>query len=323
MPPCPSTWKCASPGWTQTRQGDTFAAATFLTETEMNPVAPAVFSALSALRDASGAIHTPAGPEARIVSLVPSLTELLFELGLGDKVVGRTGFCIHPRAQLRTVEKVGGTKDVRLERVRALAPTHLIVNIDENRRETVDELATIIPHVIVTHPNTPRDNIALYRLFGGIFACEAQALRLETELDAALAEAAAARASLPLERVLYLIWREPWMTIASDTYIAAMLAEVGWQTLPAVEGGDLGAARYPTFEWDAPWLAEVQRVLLSTEPYRFQARHVTEVAALAARPAMLVDGEMASWYGSRVIAGLRYLAGLRRSLAELSTSTAD
>lgn len=286
----------------------------------MNSVEPTVSSPSPVLRDASGALHVPAGLEARIVSLVPSLTELLFDLGLGDKVVGRTGFCVHPRAALRTVAKVGGTKDVKLDRIRELEPTHLIVNMDENRRETVDELAAIIPHVIVTHPNTPRDNLALYQLFGGIFGCEVQALRLEAELRAALTEAASARASLPLERVLYLIWREPWMTIASDTYIAAMLAEVGWQSLPAVEGGDLGAARYPAFAWDAPWLSEVQRVLLSTEPYRFQSRHVEEVTALAGRPAMLIDGEMASWYGSRVIAGLRYLVHLRRSLATLSTS---
>ena len=292
----------------------------------MNPPEPAAFSLplspLLTLRDASGTVHSPAGPEARIVSLVPSLTELLFELGLGDQVVGRTGFCIHPRAQLRTVEKVGGTKDVKLERVRALAPTHLIVNIDENRRETVDELAAIIPHIIVTHPNTPRDNLALYRLFGGIFGCQARAAQLEAELEAALADAAGARASLPLEYVLYLIWREPWMTIASDTYISAMLAEVGWETLPGVKGGEVGAARYPAFGWDAPWLPKVERVLLSTEPYRFQDRHIDEVAALAACPALLIDGEMASWYGSRVIAGLRYLAGLRRSLVELSPSAA-
>ena len=292
----------------------------------MNPVEPAAFSPpsspFSALLDASGVAHSPAGPAARIVSLVPSLTELLFELGLGDQVVGRTGFCIHPRAQLRTVEKVGGTKDVKLERVRALEPTHLIVNMDENRRETVDELAAIIPHIIVTHPNTPRDNLALYRLLGGIFGCEARAAQLEAELNAALADAACARSSLPLERVLYLIWREPWMTIASDTYISAMLAEVGWETLPAVEGGDVGAARYPVFGWNAPWLPKVERVLLSTEPYRFHSRHIDEVAALAARPATLIDGEMASWYGSRVIAGLRYLASLRRGLVELRASAA-
>lgn len=262
--------------------------------------------------DAVGTRHGPARGEVRIVSLVPSLTELVCELGLRDELVGRTGFCIHPREALRSVPKVGGTKDVKLDVVRALAPTHLIVNIDENRRETVDELAAFVPHVIVTHPCAPRDNLALYRLFGSIFGCEERAAALEADLLAALDEAAAVAAELPPERVLYLIWREPWMTVARDTYIAAMLAEVGWRTLPDVDGGAAGAARYPAFDWNAPWLAAVQRVLLSSEPYRFREAHVAEVRALAGRAAMLIDGEMASWYGSRVIAGLRYLAALRR-----------
>ena len=264
--------------------------------------------------DAAGHAHPRADASARIVSLVPSLTELLFDLGLGDRVVGRTGFCVHPREALRTVPKVGGTKDVKLERIRELAPTHVLVNMDENRRETVDELAAFVPHIVVTHPNTPQDNLALFGLLGGIFGAEDAAARLADDLRAALDEAAALRATLADERVLYLIWREPWMTIARDTYIAATLAAVGWHTLPAVEGGETGAARYPVFDWDAPWLPEVERVLLSTEPYRFRAEHLPEVERLAARPALLVDGEMVSWYGSRAALGLRWLCALRRSL---------
>ena len=264
--------------------------------------------------DAVGVRHPCAGPQARIVSLVPSLTELLFELGLGDRVVGRTGFCVHPRAALRTVPKVGGTKDVKLERIRELAPTHVLVNMDENRRETVEALAAFVPHIVVTHPNTPQDNLALFALLGGIFGAEDAAARLADELRAALDEAAALRATLPDERVLYLIWREPWMTIARDTYIAATLEAVGWHTLPAVEGGETGAARYPAFDWDAPWLPDVERVLLSTEPYRFRAEHLPELERLAARPALLVDGEMVSWYGSRAAMGLRWLCALRRGL---------
>lgn len=266
------------------------------------------------LVDAAGLRHTRADASARIVSLVPSLTELLFDLGLGERVVGRTGFCVHPRAALRTVPKVGGTKDVKLERVRELAPTHVLVNMDENRRETVDELAAFVPHIVVTHPNAPQDNLALFALLGGLFGAEDAAARLADDLRAALDEAAALRATRPDERVLYLIWREPWMTIARDTYIAATLEAVGWHTLPAVKGGETGAARYPAFDWDAPWLAGVDRVLLSTEPYRFRAEHLEEVERLAARPALLVDGEMVSWYGSRAAAGLRWLCALRRSL---------
>ncbi|HRP22409.1 MAG TPA: helical backbone metal receptor [Thauera sp.] len=264
--------------------------------------------------DAGGKRHAAADGQVRIVSLVPSLTELLFDLGVGDRVVGRTGFCVHPREALRIVPKVGGTKDVKLDRIRELAPTHVLVNMDENRRETVDELAAFVPHIVVTHPNTPQDNLDLFALLGGVFGAEGAAARLADDLRAALAEAAALRATLADERVLYLIWREPWMTIARDTYIAATLEAVGWRTLPAVEGGETGAARYPAFDWDAPWLASVDRVLLSTEPYPFRESHVDEVGRLAARPALLVDGEMVSWYGSRAATGLRWLCALRRQL---------
>jgi ABC-type Fe3+-hydroxamate transport system substrate-binding protein len=263
------------------------------------------------LVDAAGQRHRPWMGPARIVSLVPSLTELVCELGLADSLVGRTGFCVHPRAVLKAVPKLGGTKDVNLERLRALAPTHVIVNIDENRKDCVEEIARFVPNVIVTHPCRPEDNLPLYRLFGAVFGCEARAAVLAAELMEAIALAQVAGRDLPRDKVLYLIWREPWMTVAPDTYIAASLALVGWDSWPALGDG----VRYPAFDWNAPWLAEVSRVFLSSEPYRFGERHVDEVAGLARRPVRLIDGEMTSWYGSRAAAGLRYLAALRRELA--------
>ncbi len=259
--------------------------------------------------DAIGTVHGRMRGEARIVSLVPSLTELLFDLGLGASVVGRTGFCVHPRAWVRTVRKVGGTKDVRLDAVRRLEPTHVVVNIDENRRDTVEALAQFVPNIIVTHPCTPEDNRALYRLFGHVFDRTAAARRLEYELDAALGEAGALAATVPPEAALYLIWREPWMTVARDTYISAMLDRVGWRTLP-----EKCAERYPVLQWGEEWVGSAQRILLPSEPYRFRECHVAEVERLARRPVVRVDGEMVSWYGSRAIAGLRYLTSLRRSL---------
>ena len=111
--------------------------------------------------------------------------------------------------------------------------------------------------------------------------------------------------------VLYLIWREPWMTVARDTYLSRMLARVNWQTLPEVEGGPSGAARYPALRGDEPWLARVQRVLLSSEPYAFTQVHLAEAAALCPNALVqLVDGERLSWYGPRAVAGLRYLREL-------------
>src|SRR5204862_507011 len=130
----------------------------------------------------------------------------LFDLGLADQLVARTGFCIHPEPAVRAVAKVGGTKDVKLDRLRALAPTHVVVNIDENRRETVDEIRTFVPHVIVTHPCAPEDNLALYRLLGGIFGrrpqAEALVGQLRGELDAIQAQ------TWPARRVLYAIWQD-------------------------------------------------------------------------------------------------------------------
>lgn len=265
------------------------------------------------IADALGTVHPPASRDARIVSLVPSITELLCDLDLGAQLVGRTGFCIHPREALRRIPKVGGTKDVKLEVIRALAPTHVIVNIDENRRETVEALASLVPHIVVTHPCTPQDNHHLYRLLGEIFDREALALRLSVELAAAIEQTGSQ--GLPAENVLYLIWREPWMTVSRETYVSAALAHVGWHTVPVAS-----ALRYPAFEWNAPWLAEVDRVLLSSEPYFFRDRHVTEVAALSRRPVSLIDGEMVSWYGSRAIAGMRYLASIRAGLQSVDRS---
>ncbi|WP_207004384.1 helical backbone metal receptor [Trinickia mobilis] len=264
--------------------------------------------------DAAGVAHAPAGANARIVSLVPSITELLFALGLEQQIVGRTGFCIHPRERVRAVPKVGATKAVKIDAVRALKPTHVIVNIDENEPATVDRLRAFVPNIVVTHPLTPRDNVVLYALLGAIFDCRDAAQRLADTLEARLRTLALE--AWPERRVLYVIWRDPWMTVARDTYISAMLRLVNWHTWPAVRGGATGAARYPSFDFDAPWLANVERVLLSSEPYRFTAAHRNALAAdprLAGKTVDLIDGERVSWYGSRAIAGIDYLTQIARA----------
>ena len=121
------------------------------------------------LRDAAGTLHQRAGPDARIVSLVPSITELVCDLGLAGQLVGRTGFCVHPREQLRAIPKLGGTKDVDIAALRTLAPSHVILNIDENEKPLAAALGQFVPHLVVTHPLGPLDNPPLYRLIGGIF----------------------------------------------------------------------------------------------------------------------------------------------------------
>ncbi|MCM5682611.1 helical backbone metal receptor [Schlegelella sp. S2-27] len=248
----------------------------------------------------------------RIASLVPSVTELLAALGLAPWLVARTGFCIHPREVLAAVPKVGGTKDVNLPKLRRLAPTHVIVNVDENKRATVEALREFVPHVVVTHPCAPHDNLALYRQMAACFGDVDGVLERGAALGRALEEQlqlTSAR-TWPRRQVLYCIWREPWMTVARDTYISRMLALVNWHTLPAVEGGAHGAARYPAFSGSEPWLAEVDEVLLSSEPYRFGQAHADEVRRWLGRDVRLVDGELLSWYGPRAAAGVGYLREL-------------
>lgn len=252
------------------------------------------------LTDALGREHRVADGPARIVSLVPSVTELVCELGLGPQLVGRTGFCIHPAPVVAAIPKIGGTKDVNIEKIRRLAPTHLLVNIDENEKPTVDALAGFVPNVIVTHPVAPQDNLALYRLLGGIFGVDAAAESLcaQFEYELALTLARPQRR----QRVLYAIWQDPWMTVSADTYIARMLALVGWTQWAAPS-----ARRYPEFRWSDEVVDSIDEVLLSTEPYRFTDAHADALERQIGKPVRLVDGEMLSWYGSRAIAGLRYL----------------
>jgi ABC-type Fe3+-hydroxamate transport system substrate-binding protein len=258
----------------------------------------------------------------RIASLVPSVTELLAALGLADHLVARTGYCVHPAGELRNVPKVGGTKEVNLLKLRRLKPTHVLVNIDENRIDTVARIRAWgidAPRIVVTHPLGPRDNLVLVQQMAREFG------HVDGVRDRAAALIKALRGELALTRpdarapllVLYLIWHAPWMTVARDTYLSRMLAQVNWQTLPPGEGGASGAARYPVVSGDEPWLADVQRVLLSSEPFAFQADHAALAQTLCPNAGVqFVDGELLSWYGARAVPGLRYLRELAAGLNE-------
>jgi len=193
---------------------------------------------------------------------------------------------------------VGGTKSVNLKKIRALAPTHVIVNVDENRREDADALAGFVANVIVTHPQAPLDNLALYRQIGSAFGKEREAEVLCERFSSAFD--LVSKKPFQKRNVLYLIWKDPWMTVSRDTYISRTLALFGLQTLP--EAAD---ARYPKLK-DLN-VDGVEWILLSTEPYRFLERHRKELQQQMKLPVLLVDGEMTSWYGSRAIEGLRYL----------------
>jgi Periplasmic binding protein len=262
--------------------------------------------------------------DPRIVSLVPSLTELVFALGLGRFVVGRTGFCVHPSQGVRTIPKIGGTKQIDEESLLALRPTHLIVNKDENQRPMFDRLAPHIEHTMVTHPIRAEDNLVLFSQFADVFqsidgvseAAEQLSLNFSHALNANLQ----ARPKMQREQVLYLIWKNPWMTVAPNTYIASMLDTVAWEShcvRPSEALATLGAARYPALSDTEVTEAPVTRILLSSEPYKFQDKHVAELQPRLSKGAQaaLIDGEMCSWYGPRAIQGLHYLRQLRQALA--------
>lgn len=266
--------------------------------------------------DAAGAEHPPAGPRARILSLVPSLTELLFALGLGSQIVGRTMYCVYPKDRVEGVPSVGGTKKVNMEKVSALKPTHAVVNIDETPKDMAGDLADRGIRVVTTHPVEVADNIPLFELLGSVFGAEARARTLVADFERAYRRVTSRSPGGPTggptggpdRRVLYLIWKDPWMTVSAGTYVSSMLSLIGWRTI----GGDKDR-RYPEIELTHSLLADADLVLFSSEPFAFTEAHVAEFRSTHpadAEKARLVDGQLLSWYGPRAIAGLRYVEDL-------------
>lgn len=264
------------------------------------------------LTDAAGRTHSRAGPEARIASLVPSLTELAIDLGLADRLVARTQFCIHPAEIVKDIPAVGGTKKASIPKLRALAPTHAILNIDENTLAMDAALREFVPNVIVTHPLGPEDVPGLYRLIGGVFGKDEAAAAMTARFEAALAGLRAFARGLPRRRACYFCWTDPWMTVSRDTYIARTLALLNMETVrhdPDV--------RYPEVTIDDALLAETDLFLFSSEPYAFTEEHARAFAREHGLPpgrCVTIDGEYASWYGSRAIPAMAYLEEFARSL---------
>jgi iron complex transport system substrate-binding protein len=240
----------------------------------------------------------------RIVSLCPSLTELVFGLGRGDSLVGRTKFCVHPASGLAGVETVGGTKNPKIDRIVALAPNLVLMNEEENRREDAEALHAAGISCHVSFPRDVQGTAEMVRSIGTALGAisEAEAIAGEIERRARrVREAAAARAPV---RYAYLIWRRPWMSINDETFIAAMLSLAGGVN---VFGG--WGDRYPAIEADDLAAADPQLVLLSSEPFPFSQTHADELAEATGLPRerfRLADGELLSWHGSRTPAGIDY-----------------
>jgi ABC-type Fe3+-hydroxamate transport system substrate-binding protein len=240
----------------------------------------------------------------RIVSLCPSLTELVFDLGLGDDLVGRTKFCVHPANRVEAVEKVGGTKNPKVARIVALAPDIVLLNAEENRREDADALQAARIHCHVSLPRTALDTATMVRSIAKAVHAATEGERIAQDIEARHARVVdAARGRNPV-RFAYLIWREPLMTLNADTFVSALLTDAGGENAFAPR-----TERYPTITDDDLRAAEPDVVLLSTEPFPFKPTHADELAAssgIARDRFEIVDGELLSWHGSRTPAGIDY-----------------
>ena len=266
--------------------------------------------------DASGVVLSlPASPR-RIVSLIPSITEILFALGLGEAVVGCTIYCTEPADGVATKTRIGGEKNPRLELIRELAVDLVIANIEENVRQHVETLRGWGIPVFVTYPRTVADGVELVRQLGQVTGAAAPAVAIATALERQLEALHARGRGRARARVFCPIWRRPYMTINADTYVHDMLA---------VCGGDNVFAGLPT-RYPEISLAEVAQerpevILLPDEPYRFRRVHLAdfepfpEIPAVRAGRIHLVDGKLLSWYGPRIERALAILPSLLTGVA--------
>jgi ABC-type Fe3+-hydroxamate transport system substrate-binding protein len=261
--------------------------------------------------DASGiAVELPRPPR-RIVSLIPSTTETLCRLGLGDALVGVTVYCVEPADVVRGKTRIGGEKNPDLEKIRALAPDLVVANIEENRREDIEQLRAWSIPVWVTFPRTVAEGIRLVGELGELTGAAGPAGEMLRELESLFARVERARAGRAPVGVFYPIWRAPYMTINADTYIHDMLRVCGARNIFADR-----PERYPTVTLDEVAARRPDVILLPDEPFRFRRAHLADfeaypdVPAVRARRIHLVDGKPFSWHGPRIGEALRTLPGL-------------
>jgi ABC-type hemin transport system substrate-binding protein len=246
----------------------------------------------------------------RIVSLVPSLTEALFALGLGERVVGVTEWCVHPAEGVASLPKIGGTKNPDIDSVLALRPELVIANREENRRRDVERLEEAGVGVWVTHPRTVRDGVALLGALADLGAPEER--RRAVVDSAALALERAERERIePRVRFVCPIWRDPWMVVGADTYAHDLLTLCGGENVFAAVGG----RRYPRVEIAEIEAARPELILLPDEPYAFGQRDAQELGALDVPAAHagrihMIDGTLVSWYGPRILQAIETLRAL-------------
>lgn len=247
----------------------------------------------------------------RLVSLCPSLTELVFDLGRGPDLVGRTRFCVHPAGGVDAVERVGGTKNPKIARIVELSPDLVLLNEEENRREDWEALEAAGIRCHVSFPRDVAGTAAMVRDVAAALDRAGEGERIAADIEARATRVAAAAAHRPAVRYAYLIWRDPWMVASDDTFVSAMLGVAGGRNVfPRT------ADRYPAITAAALRDADPARVFLSSEPFPFTERHAAELAEATGLPRerfVLADGELLSWHGSRTAPGIDYAETLLQS----------
>jgi ABC-type Fe3+-hydroxamate transport system substrate-binding protein len=253
-------------------------------------------------------LRTTHGNARRIISLVPSQTELLYDLGAGDYVIGITKFCIHPTAWRKEKKIIGGTKNLHIDNILALKPDLIIANKEENVKEQVEMLATHCP-VWLTDVNSLKDAQQMIKDIGSLTGFESKAQEYSLAIEKAFAQLIPSDSPIP---TAYLIWQDPYMTVGGDTYINAMMTNAGFLNVFEKE------RRYPECTIEQLRQSGCCLVLLSSEPYPFKEKHKAHIAAaLPGMTVLLADGEMFSWYGSRLLKAPGYFQQLHEQISPL------
>lgn len=247
-------------------------------------------------------------PPKRIISIVPSQTELLFDLGLDDEVVGITKFCIHPIEKFASKTKVGGTKKLLIEKIGDLKPDLIIGNKEENTRSEVELLMQEFP-VWMSDIYNLEDAVQTITQIGELVNREPEAAYLNHLINAGFRDLQTlAVQKNSNQTVAYLIWKDPYMLVGRNTFINDILTKIGLINV-------VKQSRYPELNLTQLQTLNPKLVFLSSEPYPFKQKHIDEIrSALPNAEVSLVDGEMFSWYGSRLVKAVNYLFHLQKEL---------
>uniref|UniRef100_UPI00404A01E8 ABC transporter substrate-binding protein n=1 Tax=Flavobacterium sp. TaxID=239 RepID=UPI00404A01E8 len=265
------------------------------------------------LKDGIGVQHTFKEAPKRIVSLVPSQTELLFDLGLEESLVGITKFCVHPYHLKSTKNIIGGTKNLHIDKIKALNPDLVIANKEENTLEIVQQLAEFCL-VWVTDIKNVADTLTMITDFGKIFNKRTEAQKWIDKIQFAWSDFEKFLKDKPVQKVAYFIWANPYMVAGADTFINSLLEMNRFENIYA--NNDSYSGRYPEIVLKKIRLdGDPDLVLLSSEPFPFKDEHAFEIGRFSHHAkTFFVDGEMFSWYGSRLLLAFEYFKKLQEKL---------